>query len=126
MKFAFVVSILAAALAAAATAGAATPPQRIAALERQVKTLRAQVKILRSTVDSNQEEMRNELARSRVGDACLALAVADVFQSTWGTSFGPQTQLDDVSCKAIGVERPGIRPRPSVDVFWTLTGWLIG
>jgi hypothetical protein len=127
MKSALVISILAATLAAAGTASAAAPPtQRIAALERQVKALQAQVKTLRHTVDSNQEETRNELARNRVGVACLALAVADVFQSTWGTTFGPQTALDDVSCKAIGVQRPGIQPRPSVQVFWALTGWLIG
>jgi len=27
-----------------------------------------------------------------------------------------------VSCKAIGVTRPGIQAKPSVDVFWAPTG----
>jgi len=120
-----------AAVVAAAPASAAKPPdRRIAALEKQVKVLQAEVKVLRKTVDANDVEARTEAARNKVGDACIALAVADLFQSTWTTvspsAFGPQVPLDDVSCKAIGVARPGIQSRPTVDVFWAITGWLIG
>jgi hypothetical protein len=130
-------------VAATAPASAATPADgRVVALEkqvrvlqRQVKTLQAQITVVRKTVDSNHDEVRNDVARNRVGDACIALAVADLFQSTWTNvdqrlastpAFGPQQQLDDVSCKAIGVTRPGIQTHPTVDVFWSLTGWLIG
>jgi hypothetical protein len=137
-----VASVALAGVVATTTASAATPvDKRVAALERQVKALQAQVKILkrdgaviRKTVDANQTEARNEAARNRVGDACMALAVADVFQATWtivdqrvatAPAFGPQQPLDDVSCKAIGVTRPGI-DSPTVAPFWALTGWLIG
>jgi hypothetical protein len=134
----FIAVILAAAALAAIVASApvqaATPAdKRVAVLEQQVKALQAQVKalkkqvtVVRQTVDSNQEEFQKEASRNRIGDACMALAVADVFQSTWGSTFGPQQQLDDVSCKAIGITRPGIQANPTVSVFWGLTGWLIG
>jgi hypothetical protein len=112
-----------------------TLERQVKALQAQVRTLKAQVTVIRKTVDTNHDEARSEAARNRVGDACMALAVADVFQATWANldqrvatspAFGPQRALDDVSCKAIGVTRPGIETLPSVDVFWALTGWLIG
>jgi uncharacterized coiled-coil protein SlyX len=132
-----------AAVVASAPASAAPPAnRRIAALELQVKALQAQVKalkaqvaVIRKTVDSNHDELRNEIARNKVSDACLALGTADLFQSTWanvdgrlstGPAFGAQQPLDDVSCKAIGVTRPGILANPTVGVFWSLTGSLIG
>src|SRR2546423_6506235 len=106
------------AIAASGPASAAPTNPRVAALEAQVKVLQGQLKaltrqvtVLRKTVDANHDEVRNELGRNRVGDACMALAVADLFQSTWVASapaFGPQQELCDVSCKAIGVARPGI------------------
>jgi hypothetical protein len=129
---------------ASASASASAPPtgKRVAALEQQVKALQAQVKalktqvaVIRKTVDSNNNGLRNEIARNKVVDACLALGTADLFQSTWanvdqrfatGPAFGPQQPLDDVSCKAIGVARPGILANPTVGVFWSLTGSLIG
>jgi hypothetical protein len=139
---------IAAALAAVVAAGSASastsPPagKRVAALELQVKALQAQVKalkaqvaVIRKTVDSNYDGLRNEIARNKVSDACMALSAADLFQSTWanvdqrlatGPAFGPQQALDDVSCKAIGVTRPGILANPTVGVFWSLTGSLIG
>jgi outer membrane murein-binding lipoprotein Lpp len=136
-----IVAFLAVAGPAPASA-AISGDKRIAVLEHQVKTLQAQVKALkkettgvRQTVDSNQQEFRKEASRNRVGDACMALAVADAFQSTWtnvdrraasGPAFGPQQKLDDVSCTAIGVARPGIQIDPTVGAFWALTGWLIG
>jgi hypothetical protein len=126
-----------AAILASGPASAATPTQpQVVALQKQVNVLQGQLKaltrqvtVLRKTVDANHDEARNELGRNRVGDACIALAVADLFQSTWVASapaFGPQQELGDVSCKAIGVTRPGIQTHPTVDVFWALTGWLIG
>jgi len=130
-----------AAILASGPASAAKPPHphsqpQVVALQKQVKVLQGQLKaltkqvtILRKTVDANRDAVQNELGRNRVGDACIALAVADLFQSTWVASapgFGSQQALDDVSCKAIGVTRPGIQTHPTVDVFWALTGWLIG
>jgi type II secretory pathway pseudopilin PulG len=136
---------IAAALAAvvASSAPASAPAnKRVAALELQVKALRAQVKalkaqfaVIRQTVDSNHDELRNEIARNKVSDACLALGAADLFQSTWanvdqrlatGPAFGPQEPLGDVACKPIGVTRPGILANPTIGVFWSLTGSLIG
>ena len=137
MKASLVILTAAATLGLAAPASAAAPPSKqITALQQQVRTLQTQVKllqketrVLRATVDSNQEEAQKAFGQAKVGEACLALAVADVFQSTWtavGPPFGAQEPLGDVSCKAIGVTRPGIQAKPSVDVFWALTGWLIG
>jgi outer membrane murein-binding lipoprotein Lpp len=127
---------LSATVATAPVSAAAPSGKRVATLEKQVKTLQAQVKVLqrdakvlRQTVDSNHDEVRGELARNRVADACISLAVADVFQSTWTATapgFGPQQELGDVACKAIGVTRPGIQSRPTVDVFWSIVGSLIG
>src|SRR5439155_26381539 len=79
------------AVVASAPALAAPPTnKRVAALEQQVKTLQAQMKalktqvaVIRKTVDSNSDGLRNEIARNKVSDACIALGVADVFQSTW-------------------------------------------
>ena len=137
-----IATALAAVIASSPASAAAPANKRIAALELQVKTLQAQVKalkaqvtVIRKTVDSNHDELRNEIARNKVSDACLALGAADLFQSTWanidqrlatGPAFGPQQPLGDVSCKAIGVTRPGILTNPTVDVFWSLTGSLIG
>jgi hypothetical protein len=133
-----------AASARASASASAAPPTRkrvaalelqVKALQAQVKTLKAQVAVIRKTVDSNHDELRNEIARNKVSDACLALGAADLFQSTWanvdqrvatGPAFGPQEPLGDVSCKAIGVTRPGILANPTVGVFWSLTGSLIG
>jgi hypothetical protein len=138
------IGIATALAAVGASSASATPPanKRVAALELQVKALQAQVKalkaqvaVIRKTVDSNHDEMRNEIAHNKVSDACLALGTADLFQSTWanvdqrvatGPAFGPQEPLGDVSCKAIGVTRPGILANPTVGVFWSLTGSLIG
>jgi hypothetical protein len=146
VKRAIALIIAAAALAAiiaSAPVSAGTPTdKRVVALERQVKALRAEVKalkkqvtVVRKTVDSNQNEVRNGFARQRVGDACLAIAVADVFQSTWtnvdqrvlmGPAFGSQQELADVACKPIGITPPGIQTQPTVGAFWSLVGWLIG
>jgi len=137
MKATLVILTAAATLGLAAPASAAAPPSKqIATLQQQVRTLQTQVKllqketrVLRATVDSNHEQDQQQWGRAKVDTACLALAVADVFQGTWtaiGSPFAAQTPLDDVSCKAIGVTRPGIQPTPSVDVFWSLTAALIG
>ena len=138
-----IAAALAAVGASVSASASATPPanKRVAALELQVKALQAQVKalkaqvtVIRKTLDSNSEELRNEIARNKVSDACLALGTADLFQSTWTNvdqrvatgPTGPQQALDDVSCKALGVTRPGILANPTVGVFWSLTGSLIG
>ncbi len=94
VKRAIALIIAAAALAAivaSAPVSAGTPAdkrvvvleQQVKALQGQVKALKTQVTVVRKTVDSNQNDVRNGFARQRVGDACLAIAVADVFQSTW-------------------------------------------
>jgi outer membrane murein-binding lipoprotein Lpp len=132
-----------AAIVASAPVSAGTPAdKRVVVLEQQVKALQAQVKalktqvtVVRKTVDSNQNDVRNGFARQRVGDACLAIAVADVFQSTWtnvdqrvpaGPAFGSQQDFGDVACNPIGITPPGVQTHPTVGAFWSLVGWLIG
>lgn len=110
------------ALIFAGSAPAATPTQRISALEKQVKTLNATVK-----KQTKQIKNLNALANaSFTVDLCLLGATADALQSTWttidqalGTTvFGPQQTISDLSsCSDLRITRQGIKSPPTVSVF---------
>jgi hypothetical protein len=122
----------AAALVLAAPAAAATPQQRIAKLEAQVKALTAQVK----TLQSAERHDRSEISANYTGDACQASIVADLFQSTFAAidqgsatpKFSTEPQADDRgACKSMGVTRPGITTKPTIfTVITALIKWAIG
>jgi hypothetical protein len=117
-------AILVGGVAAAAPASAATPTQRIAKLERQVRTLQRQNRTLTRQVREADE----------VGGAALLFAVcstaitADAFQSTWNiidqlsqptlsrTFFGTQLPVTEPVCSRLQVPRPAQVP-PRIDPF---------
>jgi hypothetical protein len=131
---------------AAGAASAATPTQRIAQLEKQVKSLTATVKkqqrIINCVAKSSGkcvtlQSTVTQAAELSVADlfltACLAATTSDAFQSTWitldqagGTSlFGPQQTISDAdTCSALPVTRQGIRTPPTTSVFSALTSLL--
>ena len=126
--------LLAAAIAAALVAGtaatpgsAATPTQRIAKLERQVRTLQRQNRTLTTQV---REAREFGLAAGQVA-FCLTAITADALQSTWNvvdqiaqpalsrTFFPAQVPVNDPICNRIGVSRPQPVP-PTVSPFVSL------
>ena len=131
---------------AAGAASAATPTQRIAQLEKQVKSLTATVKkqqriincVAKSsgkcvTLQSTVKQAANLSVADLFLTACLAATTSDAFQSTWmtldqagGTSlFGPQQTISDAdTCSALPVTRQGIRTPPTTSVFSALTSLL--
>ena len=131
---------------AAGAASAATPTQRIAQLEKQVKSLTATVKKQQSiincvakssgkcvTLKSTVTQAANLSLADLFLTACLAATTSDAFQSTWmtldqagGTSlFGPQQTISDAdTCSVLPVTRQGIRTPPTTSVFSALTALL--
>jgi outer membrane murein-binding lipoprotein Lpp len=127
----------------AGMASAATPAQRIAKLEKQVKTLTATVKKQQSvmncvlkvsnkcqTLKSTVTNLDGAVNASLYVEFCLIGVTADAIQSTWttldqasGTSlFGPQQTISDANtCGPLQITRQGIRTPPSASVFSALT-----
>jgi hypothetical protein len=121
--------VVALGLAAPAAAAPPTPAQQIAVLQKQVRTLQKQVKALRLEVEANY-----------VGDACLAAATADIFQSTWATVddfvaasggtrlFGTPPfvpVIDKGAClQGLKIQRQQTKP-PTTTVFQALINWLV-
>jgi hypothetical protein len=127
-------ALLAAAVAAAlmvaaspAPAPAATPAQRIAKLERQVRTLQRQNRTLTRQV---REATELGVAAAQVA-FCATAITADAFQSTWSvidqvaqptvsrTFFPGQVPVTEPICSRIGVSRPQPVP-PTVSPFASL------
>jgi hypothetical protein len=126
--------VLAAAVAAAVVVGvapapapAATPTQRIAKLERQVRTLQRQNRTLTNQVRDAQQLA---VAAGQVAFCSTAIA-ADAFQGTWSvidqiaqptlnrTFFGVQPPVAEPICSRIQVQRPNPAP-PTVSPFVSL------
>jgi hypothetical protein len=111
--------------AAAATAPTKTNPtaQKIAVLQRQVKTLQKQVKFL-----------TGELSANYAGDACGFALTADTFQVTWSqidshsaaAYFGPQTQVNDKgACADLSPAVPrSLAAPPKTTIFQPLINWI--
>ena len=132
----------------AGTASAATPAQRIAKLEKQVKVLTATVKKQQTVINCVQKESNkcvtlksvvtradNLAAASLFIETCLAATTADAIQSTWATLdqamgttlFGPQQTISDSNtCRPLEITRQGIRTPPTTSVFSALTALLSG
>jgi hypothetical protein len=136
MKKLFAAIVLLCALASAAPSSAASPNQRIAALERQVKSLTRQVKALRKDVN----HANREVAINYVADACQTAVIADTIRNTWvvidqiaaaaqgvnKTYFGPQQATNDRNaCKNIGLSRAETQVPPPLSVFVALIDYLI-
>ena len=136
-SLALVLAALVAFFAVARPAASADPTAaKIAALQRQVKTLQTQVKALRK------EDVRldEQLGLNFEGDTCLGAQIADLIQGTWGVIdqiaqplqqkvyFGPQTQLSDYgNCANLvqpAVPRVGITVPPTIDPLRPLLQWL--
>jgi type II secretory pathway pseudopilin PulG len=107
------VSLLAAALAAPAPAGA----QTVQSLSRQIKALQKEVKTLKRQVT----QARQIASSALVYSACTTAVTADAFQSTWtfldtkhASGFGPQTPLSDFdTCRPLRITRaPATPPNP--------------
>jgi len=141
-----IAACFAGALIFSGTAFAATPTQRIAKLEKEVKTLTATVKKQQTvisclaksngkcqTLKSTVATLENLTVGSLFLTACLSATTADAFQSTWttldqagGTNlFGPQQTISDSNtCNQLQITRQGILTPPTVSVFSALTALL--
>ena len=115
----------------AGVASAATPTQRIAKLEKQVKALQATVKKQQTTLTKQQKTINQVTAAAFTVDLCMLAATTDAIQSTWaaldqamGTSvFGPQQTIGDLNaCSDLQITRQGIRNPPNVSVFSAIIG----
>lgn len=115
----------------AGVASAATPTQRIAKLEKQVKALQATVKKQQTTLKKQQTTLNQVTAAAFTVDLCVLAATTDALQSTWaaidqamGTSiFGPQQTIGDLNaCSDLQITRQGIRNPPTVSVFSAIVG----
>jgi hypothetical protein len=126
----------------AGAASAATPAQRIASLEKQVKSLTATVKkqqaviscIAKSnnkcvTLKSTVNTLGNAVDVSLAIEFCIIGATADALQSTWTTLdqanhttlFGSQQTISDAdACSALQIHRQGIIQPPTTSVFSAL------
>jgi hypothetical protein len=112
---------------AAAPAAAATPTQRLAKLERQVRTLQRQNRTLTRQV---REAREIGIAAAQVA-VCSTAISADAFQATWSvidqiaqptlnrTFFGGQVPVQDPICSQLQVSRPQPVP-PTVSPFASL------
>jgi uncharacterized coiled-coil protein SlyX len=117
------VTVLAAvaALLAAAPAGAATPAQRIAKLERLVRAQTAQINGLQTRLAETQNRvltLERNARQSDLTNQCLHALSSDGFHLAWygvnllgdyvgfGRLFAPWSPIDDRgACAAIGVRR---------------------
>jgi outer membrane murein-binding lipoprotein Lpp len=121
-------------LLTAGAASAATPTQKIASLQKDVKTLKKTVARQNKSI----RLLENALVANFYGDACGLAVATDAVQSTWvavdqamGSSvFGPQqTVSDQNSCSALrnpSVVRQGIRTPPTTSVISTMISWFKG
>jgi hypothetical protein len=132
------------ALIFAGAASAATPTQKIAALQKDVKTLKKLVAKQQKTINcvvklsgkcQSVKQTVNTLTTltsvSLAVEFCLVGVTADALQSTWTTFdqamgssvFGPQQTISDAqACAALQISRQGIRTPPTVSVFSALVG----
>jgi hypothetical protein len=130
----------------AGAASAATPAQRIAKLEKQVKVLTATVKKQQTVINCIQKldnkcqtlkstvtTLDNAVVGALLIETCLAATTADALQSTWatldqangGSLFGPQQTISDSNtCNPLEITRQGIRTPPTTGVFSALTSLL--
>jgi hypothetical protein len=127
-------ALLAAAVAAAlmvaaspAPATGATPTQRLAKLERQVRTLQRQNR----TLTRQLREANEGVTAAIFFSVCSTAITADALQSTWGvidqisqptlsrTFFGAQTPVQEPVCSRIQVSRPQPVP-PTISPFVSL------
>jgi hypothetical protein len=109
----------------AGVASAATPAQRIAKLEKQMKTLTATVTKQQKTIKT----LTSAINASLAVEFCLIGVTADAIQSTWTTLdqanhttlFGAQQTISDAdACSALQINRQGIINPPSASVFSAL------
>jgi hypothetical protein len=134
------------ALIFAGAASAATPAQKIAALQRDVKALKSTVAKQQKTINcilkvrgkcQTLKTTINDLTSlAAVGVAvefCLVGVTADALQSTWTTFdqamassvFGPQQTISDGGfCNLLQITRQGIRTPPTVSAFSALVALL--
>ena len=130
----------------AGAASAATPAQRIASLEKQVKALTATVKkqqavincIAKSsnkcvTLKSAVTTLSSDVFATILVTFCSIAVTADALQSTWTTLdaanhttlFGPQQTVSDAdTCSPLQITRQGIRNPPTTSVFSALESLL--
>jgi hypothetical protein len=130
----------------AGAASAATPAQRIASLEKQVKSLTATVKkqqaVINCIVKSNGKCVTLKSAFNTLSSNlnatiyvafCSVAVTADAIQSTWTTLdqanqttlFGPQQTISDAdTCGPLQITRQGIRNPPTTSAFSALTALL--
>jgi hypothetical protein len=112
-----------AAYASAASSRANPTAQKIAVLQKQVKTLQKQVRFL-----------AGELSANYAADACGLALTADMFQVSWSeidthsaaAYFGPQTQVSDRgACADLqpAVSRSLAAP-PKTTIFQPLINWI--
>jgi hypothetical protein len=118
----------------ASAAGAATPNQKIAKLQKDVKTLKTTVAKQTKTINT----LTNALLANFYGDACGMAVMSDAVQSTWAVLntqlgspvFGAQQTISDQnSCSALrnpSVTRQGIRTQPTASTISTMITWFVG
>lgn len=123
MKRVIVTALIAlVALSVAAPASAAGPTvkslaRQIAALQKDVKTLKKQV-----------AQARAIAASALIYGACSTAVTADTFQSTWtfldtkhASGFGPQTPVNDYqTCQPLQITRAPSQQPPNAGVFNSL------
>lgn len=138
-----IAAVCAGALIFAGAASAATPAQKIASLQKNVKVLKKNVKVLqksvktlKTTVTKQQKtinDLNTGLGANLAVSFCLLGATADALQSTWTTFdqssgssvFGTQQTISDGNaCSALQIARQGIRTPPTVSVFSALVALL--
>jgi hypothetical protein len=115
----------------AGVASAATPTQRISALEKKLKTLTTTVTKQQKTIKTLTQVLDATLAV----EVCISAITADAFQSTWttidqagGTNlFGPQQTITDKNlCSALEITRQGIRNPPTPAAFSAVVSLITG
>jgi hypothetical protein len=136
------------ALIFAGAASAATPAQKIAALQKDVKTLKKLVAKQQKqincvmkisgkcqTVKQTANTLNLLAGLSFAVEFCLVGVTADALQSTWTTFdqatgssvFGTQQTISDGgACNALQIGRQGIRTPPTVATFSALVALVTG
>src|SRR5919197_522800 len=127
------VAMLVAALVPAGAATAATPTgKKIAALQRDVKALKATVKKQQRTIRS----LSIEVAVNYISDACIVGITADAVQGTWATVnkalaqpvFGQLQPISDRGACSVmrnpDITREGVKTPPTTNIFSTMVSWL--
>jgi hypothetical protein len=118
----------------ASAAGAATPNQKIAKLQKDVKALKATVAKQTKTINT----LTTAVIANFYGDACGMAVMSDAVQSTWVVLnaqlatpvFGAQQTISDQnSCSALrnpSVARQGLRTPPTTSTISTMITWFVG